>query len=471
MGDDDEAANDELQIDATGVFGSFRGRDDTQGHDFFGPSSTLHFLSHARRVMSQNTAGRTEDHGQQKSALLSVFQDEGFSVGGGGSPDHPSSLEAPVKPSFSLGGHRLSIPPRAQADALLESYWTYFHSLYPVLHRPSFTERYLTLWAPSSCHHPSSPQDQRRKGFYTTLDERLFHCLLNLTFALGSQFGPAAVDDIDRRELGLIFFKRAKVLIDFDILARGDIFLVQMLILLGHYLQSTDMASACWNMVGLAIRVAQGIGLQHEPDDSEQGKLSQLAIEIQRRAWTSCILLDRYVTFRTNTPTNIANLELHCSVFSMTYGRPLMIHPAMSQDRISPSAIDDEYLSDGPIAPPGIQPPDSPSLTECYIQAIKLQDILGDVLHTLYCGTGDKDSGGDVTFNFMTASTANDKLRRGELQVLLNIDSSLSTWERNLPDYLKARSYNFMGFGANNVFGPRTQAFNRQAIILHARSV
>jgi hypothetical protein len=421
--------------------------------------------------MSESTAGRTEDHGQQKSAQLSMFQDEGLSVGGGGSPDHASSLEAPVKPCFSVGGHRLSIPPRAQADALLENYWTYFHSLYPVLHRPSFTERYLTLWAPSSCHRPSSPQDQRRKGFYTTLDERLFHCLLNLTFALGSQFGPAAVDDSDRCELGLIFFKRAKVLIDFDILARGDIFLVQMLILLSHYLQSTDMASACWNMVGLAIRVALGIGLQHEPGDSEQGKLSQLAIEIQRRAWTSCILLDRYVTFRTDTLTNLANLELHCSVFSMTYGRPLMIHPAMSQDRILPSAIDDEYLSDDPIAPPAIQPPDSPSLTECYIQAIKLQDILGDVLHTLNCGTGDKDSGGDVTFNFMTASTANDKLRRRELQVLLNIDSSLSTWERNLPDYLKARSYNFMGFGANNVFGPRTQAFNRQAIILHARSV
>lgn len=153
----------------------------------------------------------------------------------------------------------------------------------------------------------------------------------------------------------------------------------------------------------------------------------------------------------------------------MTYGRPLMIHPAVSQHSISPSAIDDELLSTEPSAP-ATQPHDAPSLTECYVQAIKLQDILDDVLYTLYFGTGDKESG-DISFNFMAASTANDKLRRGELQMLLNIDNSLSAWERDLPEYLKARNYNFMGFETNNLFGARTPAFNRQAIILHARLV
>ncbi|BCS28202.1 fungal specific transcription factor domain-containing protein [Aspergillus puulaauensis] len=144
-----------------------------------------------------------------------------------------------------------------------------------------------------------------------------------------------------------------------------------------------------------------------------------------------------------------------------------MIHPAVSQHSISPSAIDDELLSTEPSAP-ATQPHDAPSLTECYVQAIKLQDILGDVLYTLYFGTGDKETG-DISFNFIAASTANDKLRRGELQMLLNIDNSLSAWERDLPEYLKARNYNFMGFEGNDLFGARTPAFNRQAIILHAR--
>lgn len=293
----DHEADDAAGIDAMGVFGSIGDREG-QRPDFYGPSSTLRFLSHARRAMSQSTSTAGAERAQQRNELLGLFQDEGISVAGS---SHPSSLEAP-KPSFSFSGHHLSIPPRSQADALLDGYWTYFHSLYPVLHRPSFMEKYMTLWAASSARTPPHALElQPRKGYYAALDEKLFHCLLNLAFALGTQFG-AAVDEGDRRELGLIFFKRAKALIDFDILARGDIFLVQMLNLLGHYLQSTDMASACWNMVGLAIRVGQGIGLHHEPDYCEQGccsrgMLSQLETEMRRRAWTSCILLDRQVTF------------------------------------------------------------------------------------------------------------------------------------------------------------------------------
>lgn len=293
----DLEADDAAGIDAMGVFGSIGDREGQRPH-FYGPSSTLRFLSHARRAMSQSTSTAGAERAQQRNELLGLFQDEGISVAGS---SHPSSLEAP-KPSFSFSGHHLSIPPRSQADALLDDYWTYFHSLYPVLHRPSFMEKYMTLWAPSSARTPPHGlKSQPPKGYYAALDDKLFHCLLNLAFALGTQFGTA-VDEGDRRELGLIFFKRAKALIDFDILARGDIFLVQMLILLGHYLQSTDMASACWNMVGLAIRVAQGIGLHHEPDYCEQGccskgMSSQLEMEMRRRAWTSCILLDRQVPF------------------------------------------------------------------------------------------------------------------------------------------------------------------------------
>ncbi|KAL3441561.1 fungal-specific transcription factor domain-containing protein [Aspergillus insuetus] len=437
-------AEDDCGIDAMGVFGSISDRDGN-GHEFLGPSSTLRFLSHAGQAMSQSTA--IANGGKQRAALLGIFKDEGISVRGG---SHPS--QEPARASINLGGHHLSIPPKAQADALLDSYWTYFHSLYPVLHHPSFTERYLTLWDSPSCQlFRLSHQLQPGKRFYTSMGERQFHCLLNLAFALGSQFSPS-VSDADRREVGLIFFKRAKFLTDFDLLARGDIFLVQILLLLGHYLQSTDMASACWNMVGLAIRVAQGIGLHHEPDYCEQGcclkgRLSQLETEMRRRAWTNCILLDR--------------------VLSMTYGRPLMIHPAVSQHSIPPSAIDDEVLNDDPTAP-AAQPQDLPSLMECYIQATKLQRILGEVLYTLYPGSGDKESG-EINFNFIPASTAKDTLRRDALQMLLNIDKSLLAWEQDLPDYLQARSYNFMGFGANSMFGPRTPAFNRQAIILHAR--
>ncbi|KAL5363808.1 fungal-specific transcription factor domain-containing protein [Aspergillus floccosus] len=233
-----------------GVLGSISHREG-QRSDFFGPSSTLRFLSQARPAMSRG--GPSPECDWQKNAMLGIFQDEAISVG-----ECSSSSPVTQKLIPGLPGHEFSISPRSQADALLESYWIKFHSLYPILHRPSFTEKYVTLWTPSP--RDQFAQDtgsQRESSFYDDLDDRSFHCLLNLVFAFGSRFSTMG-DGSDRAST---FFGRAKVLIDFDMLAQGNIYLVQMLILMGLYLQSTDMMSACWNMVGLAIRVAQGIGL------------------------------------------------------------------------------------------------------------------------------------------------------------------------------------------------------------------
>ncbi|KAE8418425.1 fungal-specific transcription factor domain-containing protein [Aspergillus pseudocaelatus] len=445
----EDDSDDESAIDAMCVFGSFddRGR---QGSDFFGPSSTISFLSHARRAMGQKESGPGAS--QSRNGLPRILRHEGIGVGG----RSLSSVRITPKTSINHAEYRFSIPPRQKADALLDSYWTYVHSLYPYLHRPSFTQKYLTLWSPApdrlSSKASRSPQS---RNYYSNIDEKLFHCLLNLAFALGSQFGPTT-EDGDRSQLGLTFFERAKALMDFDLFVQGNIFLVQMLILMGQYLQSTDMASACWTMVGLAIRTAQGIGLHHEPGLCDQGccsktKLSQLEAEMRRRAWTGCILLDR--------------------VCSMTFGRPLMIHPAISQRCVPPSAIDDGLLAQDP-GTPATQPADIPSVTEFYVQCIQLQNILGEILDTLYYGGSDKGSGKlDVSFNFIAASTAHDKLHDGGLQVLLSLDKSLSSWCQSLPAHLKAQNYNFTTLESSNLFGPDTPTFNRQAIILHARSV
>ncbi|KNG85200.1 hypothetical protein ANOM_008079 [Aspergillus nomiae NRRL 13137] len=444
---EDDDSDDESAIDAMGVFGSFddRGR---QGSSFFGSTSTVRFLSHARRAMSQNESGPGAC--PSRSGLPGILQQEG--IGGGGRS--PSAVRIKSNSSIRRGEYQFSIPPRHKADTLLDRYWTYVHSLYPYLHRSSFTQKYLTLWSAASDRLSSkaskSPPSQ---SYYCNIDERLFHCLLNLAFALGSQFGPT-MEDGDRSQLGLTFFERAKALMDFDLLVQGNIFLVQMLILMGLYLQSTEMANACWTMVGLAIRTAQGIGLHHEPEYCEQGccsktKPSQLEIEMRRRAWTGCILLDR--------------------VCSMTFGRPLMIHPAISQRCVPPSAIDDSFLSQGP-GMTASQPADIPSVTEFYVQCIQLQNILGEILEALYYESSDQGSGKlDVSFNFIAASTAHDKLNDGGLQVLLRLDKSLTSWCQRLPAHLKARNYNFTALESRRLFGPGTPTFNRQAIILHAR--
>ena len=141
-------------------------------------------------------------------------------------------------------------------------------------------------------------------------NEPIFFCILNLVFALGAQYSPI-VDPGERCETGTAFFQRAKEFIDLDSLEYGDVTLVQALLLAGHYLQSTDKSSMCWNIIGLAIRTSQSIGLDKPAHrHSSDGRMSKLEEEIRKRLWGGCILQDRYVPFCRLIP---GKALVHCS--------------------------------------------------------------------------------------------------------------------------------------------------------------
>ena len=77
----------------------------------------------------------------------------------------------------------------------------------------------------------------------------------------------------------------------FEVLDSTSLSLVQMLCLTGVYLQSTQHANRCWNSVGLAIRVAQSLGLHLNEVGGR--KIPQLEREMRRRVWHTCVVLDR----------------------------------------------------------------------------------------------------------------------------------------------------------------------------------
>ena len=98
--------------------------------------------------------------------------------------------------------------------------------------------------------------------------------------------------------MGELFYHRVLSSLKFSTLERGTIELVQTLVLTAQYLQSTQLWEACWNFTGLAIRIAQGIGLHVKPENTEVAKRhASFVLEeaMRRRTWAGCISLDRYV--------------------------------------------------------------------------------------------------------------------------------------------------------------------------------
>ena len=81
------------------------------------------------------------------------------------------------------------------------------------------------------------------------------------------------------------------------------IFSVQLLLLKAQYLQGTHYSLLCWNLVGLAIRIAQGLGL-HDPHTYEEDDV--VTREYKSRTWAMCYQLDRTLAMTFGRPLSIA---------------------------------------------------------------------------------------------------------------------------------------------------------------------
>jgi hypothetical protein len=178
------------------------------------------------------------------------------------------------------------LPPRVLADHLLDCYWTRVHCLYPFVHRQSFSSAYSRLWG------SEVPDARRETGSKVGLGGSgcsisVFYCALNAMFALGCQFSDLPVTQ--RENLSDTFFRRSKQLLRIDVLDEGSLALIQTLLIVAQFLQSTQFPNRCWNVVGLACRMAQGLGLYL---DNPVSKRSFVDIEMRRRTWYGCVTLD-----------------------------------------------------------------------------------------------------------------------------------------------------------------------------------
>jgi hypothetical protein len=220
-------------------------------------------------------------------------------------------------------------PHRRSADDFIHCYWEIIHPVFPVIHKTSFMLRYEQLWSPQESGEPNDANAE--------VEEAVFSSTLNLMFALGCHFSrlvPAA----KRSSVAEEFYRRSREIFVFDVLDSMSISQVQMLLLTGIYLQSTRYPYRCWNVVGLAIRVAQSLGLHS--DSATRRPENQLTREMRRRLWHNCVILDRYVAFWRNGQVSMGKqpwlmIEIQASghdVWSANHDLQIMGCPSPSHD-------------------------------------------------------------------------------------------------------------------------------------------
>jgi hypothetical protein len=196
------------------------------------------------------------------------------------------------------------LPPRQLADHLIDVYFRRVFYLYPFFHRPAFEASYRALFeggGPSSTSSPttgatndSSINDSGGRFAGVGLGgspaegahSAVFHCALNAVFAIATYHSNLPADEKPRAAEA--FFLRAKEHIGIHLLEHNNLAAVQALLVTALFLQSTPYPGRCWNSVGIACRLAQGLGLHAELGAGR----SQLQTEMRRRTWYGCVVLD-----------------------------------------------------------------------------------------------------------------------------------------------------------------------------------
>ncbi|KAI5459014.1 fungal-specific transcription factor domain-containing protein [Mariannaea sp. PMI_226] len=385
------------------------------GESSSGPLSTAAFL---RQILSdydpesssrtsQQTTGEVSQssNGRHSDILSDRSPEEGISL----SPEEilPSTI---TNLQFPTG-----------AFDFIHCYWNFVHPFFPILHMIKFVKRYCaTRMAELAASDPANSESQPEDS----PPDKIFMSITNLVFALGCKLSER-VPDRDKASMADLFYRNSRDLACDSTLDSATLESTQMLLLTGVYLQSTQHADRCWNTIGLAIRVAQGLGLDTEPDKLRKGP--QLPREMSRRIWHTCVNLDRLV--------------------AMTCGRPTMIRSANQVP--FPVIVDDEYLLD---QYEGTQPNDVPCRFGLFPTASTLLELLKEVLelHSKYNPARVQEQ----------LESANEKKKL--VTSVMELNRRLDILSASIPEYLKENT-------ANNPLGPHRGEIQVQRHILLCR--
>ena len=285
------------------------------------------------------------------------------------------------------------LPSRHLADRLLDIYWRLVDSLYPFIDKEDFMGKYQSIWT----------------GNPTMDDEVCFICLLNAMFAVACIL-DSSIKPQDRVSSGEVYYKSAQGYIDLEFLQFQSVHTVQCLLLMAQYLQSTREPQHCWMFVGLAIRIAQSLGL--DLPSTSLTTQSGRPDEFIHKLWHGCVLMDR--------------------TLSMTFGRPTII--TLQGADLVPRPLPYPETSDcacGNLGDVCIYNTASPDL-HFFIETLKLYEIMSETVAALYSRTNRTvnalEDGYTRYFGECGAKAAG---------TVLEMDGKYSTWQKNLPLHLR----------------------------------
>ncbi|KAF8909626.1 fungal-specific transcription factor domain-containing protein [Gymnopilus junonius] len=345
---DENSMTSDSEEEVTGAIGQLSLNEDEQVR-YHGKASGLQFLGNKERVDRRNEGG--------------IWR-------------FPKARVWPPLPSGSAVSRAdevsASLPSLEVQEHLLDLYFTYVQPFFPIIHKRTFWKIYRASNYPESPQSPdlespsgTSPFSRGRRGIPALL-------LLSM-FALASRYddnsSPIPSDPAVMWSAGDEYLDQAKIVLD-STYASSRPSTCQALLLMGYREIGIGAMAQAWTYIGMAIRMAQDLGMHRSADGWERvglgGRLfGESELNERKRIWYGCVIMDKYVS---------------------TYiGRPLMIFD-WDFDTTLPNADDPEEFDEWSMDTPGGQKSSSvPGRNiSCFSASATLAGILGMIVQSIY---------------------------------------------------------------------------------------
>ncbi|KAH3676289.1 hypothetical protein WICMUC_002085 [Wickerhamomyces mucosus] len=233
---------------------------------------------------------KPEDENQEQDESSSVSPSNGTHPFGSRSNSRVLDLDS-----------TLSLTAKYLTNEFIDSYFANYHTSYPFIHKETFMAQY---------------RDEIPTPTY-----EIWQILLNTVLALGAWCLHGESSNLD-----LYYYQNAKSYLSSYVFESGSIPLLQALTLLSNYAQKRNKPNTGWNYLGLAVRMAMGLGLYKEFSNWSSNK-NQMQLEMRRRLWWGLYIFDGGA--------------------AVTFGRPVNLPLSHMMDINEVSNIDDEHYTGG----------------------------------------------------------------------------------------------------------------------------
>ncbi|KAL5449359.1 hypothetical protein PMIN05_001398 [Paraphaeosphaeria minitans] len=221
------------------------------------------------------------------------------------------------------------LPPKAEADILLQRYWNFVDVAPTIMHKPKFVREYNAFWS-----NPTETPVMWIGMLYGTFSIAIrIQSLIEehdngITDPYQRTFSQARQDLYRQKIAQCLVLANYMKCPPYTMETFLSYFVVE-------YLRTRDTQHGIWLLVGMLVRTAFRMGLHREPTKITTNSFTPFEAEMRRRMWSMIVRLDL--------------------MSSGQVGLPRMIHPAMT-DTLEPRNLTDEDLEEDMVELPLSRP-------------------------------------------------------------------------------------------------------------------